>query len=131
MLCFACLSAAEDSSALPRNVLTNEGVLLLARAGVSDVLLADLIRHKNTNFDTSAEALAHLARHGLSESVIRAVVEKQDQVRMQPERWSITPMPSAGAGSVVAEQGDAILFTPGAGRGSRATPDRWYRIARQ
>lgn len=63
----------------PRNLLTNEGVLLLAEAGLGERFLLELIEHKTSRFDTSAEALAHLARHGLTENVLRALVRKQDQ----------------------------------------------------
>ena len=65
--------------------------MVLARAGVGDGLLVDLVRNKRTVFDTSADALALLARHGLSENVLRAVVEKQEQVQLNK---NLTPFPT-------------------------------------
>src|SRR5687768_15072092 len=86
-----CLGAEPETSVLPRHVLTNDGVIVLARAGLGEGLLVDLIRHKRTQFDTSAEALALLARQGLSENVLRAVVEKQEQLQMRKPRVTISP----------------------------------------
>src|SRR5215207_9627251 len=79
----ACLAAEPETIALPRHILTNDGLIVLARAGLGDGLLVDLVHHKRTQFDTSADALALLARQGLSENVLRAVVEKQEQVQMR------------------------------------------------
>lgn len=81
----AALAAAEPAeSAPPPHVLTNDGLILLARAGLGDALLTDLVRHKQARFDTSPPALARLAWHGLSETVIRAVVERQDNLSLRP-----------------------------------------------
>ena len=87
-----CLAAEPETLALPRHILTNDGLIVLARAGVGDSLLTDLVRHKRTHFDTSADALALLARQGLSENVLRAVVEKQEQVQMRRPRFTVSPV---------------------------------------
>lgn len=60
---------------LPSTLLTNEGLLTLAQAGFSEPFLIDLIRRRATRFDVSAEGLARLALHGLSERVIRCVID--------------------------------------------------------
>lgn len=125
-------AADPETAALPRHILTNDGLVVLANAGVGDGLLVDLIRHKRTHLDTSADALALLARHGLSENVLRAVVEKQEQVQLSKPKLSLRPVTPAGeegAGSVAVEPGE-ILLLPSArgGRRGRNDTDRWYKV---
>ena len=43
---------------LPKNLLTNDGVVLLAEAGLGERFLLELIDQKTSRFDTSAGALA-------------------------------------------------------------------------
>lgn len=74
-----CLAADPPKAAPPRNLLTNEGVLLLAEAGLGERFLLELIEQKTSKFDTSAEALASMARQGLTENILRALVKKQDR----------------------------------------------------
>jgi hypothetical protein len=84
--------------AVPRNVLTNQGVVLLARAGYSEAFLIDLIHHKQTQFDVTAEGLAWLARQGLSERVVRAMVaneNKEEQTAVVPALFTVTPPASS------------------------------------
>jgi hypothetical protein len=100
---------------------------------LGDGLLVDLIRHKRTQFDTSADALALLARHGLSENVLRAVVEKQEQVLLRKPRLSVTPVGQGPAvetaASVEMEPGEVVLMPGGGGRRFlRSSPDRWYKV---
>ncbi len=120
-----CVAAEPETIALPRHVLTNDGLVVLAQAGVGDGLLVDLVRHKRTSFDTSADALALLARRGISESVLRAVVEKQEQVQLRSPRVDISPIP---VGSIVGP-GDLFLVPGSNGRKPRGDPDRWYKVS--
>lgn len=123
-----CLAAEPEPVSLPRHILTNDGLVVLARAGLGDGLLVDLVRHKRTHFDTSADALALLARHGLSENVLRAVVEKQEQVLLRKPKLTVSPMTPADTLDV--EAGEMILMpqSPG-GRRGKNDPDRWYKIS--
>ena len=123
-----CLAAEPETIALPRHILTNDGLVVLARAGLGDGLLVDLVRHKRTFFDTSADALALLARHGLSENVLRAVVEKQEQLPMRKRRLTVIPIPAAATLDVA--EGEMILMPPASsGRRGKAEPDRWYKVS--
>lgn len=127
LTCAFAFAAEPESVALPRHVLTNDGLLVLARAGLGDGLLVDLVKHKRTQFDTSAEALAQLARHGLSESVIRAVVEKQEQVQLRKPKLTIAP--SVGEPLEV-EQGEVVMLQgAGTSKRSKSEPDRWYKLS--
>jgi hypothetical protein len=67
----------EPAPSLPHNVLTNDGVITLAEAGYGEEFLIDLIRMKTGHFDTSADGLAVLARHGVAESVVRAMLARE------------------------------------------------------
>lgn len=130
---FGCTAAEPETIPLPRHILTNDGLVVLSRAGLGDGLLVDLIRHKRTQFDTSADALALLARHGLSENVLRAVVEKQEQVLLRKPRLSVTPVGPGPAvetaASVEMEPGEVVLMPGGGGRRFlRSSPDRWYKV---
>lgn len=124
----ACFAAEPETIALPRHILTNDGLVVLARAGVGDGLLIDLVRNKRTLFDTSADALALLARHGLSENVLRAVVEKQEQVLLRKPKLTVSPM--GPAETVEVEAGEMILLpqAPGGKRGKNDA-DRWYKVS--
>lgn len=141
LLCAVALSAAPpagstapESQALPRHVLNNDGLVVLATAGLSDALLADLIRHKRTQFNTSADALAALARQGLSEKVIRAVVEKQDGVELRKPEWVLSQAP---APPFHVAEGEVVLMPPPAGqkaeskKKSGADAGRWYKLSQR
>lgn len=119
-----------ETLALPRHVLTNEGLVVLARAGLGDNLLVDLVKHKRTQFDTSADAIAHLARQGISEPVIRAVVEKQEQVQMRKPRLAIAPATNdPGTPAIELEPGEILMMpTPPQTKKARTDSDRWYKL---
>ena len=73
-------------------MLTNEGVVDLAKSGFSEAFILDLVQFKRTRFDTSVDGLTFLAKKGLSERVIRAIVANSDK----PEAGGTMPstMPS-------------------------------------
>ena len=74
-------------SLLDRQTLNNEGIVDLARAGFSEAFILDLVQYKRTKFDTSVDGLTFLAKKGLSERVIRAIVANSDK----PEAGSVSP----------------------------------------
>lgn len=133
----------------PKNLLTNEGVLLLAEAGLGERFLLELIEHKTSRFDTSAEALANLARHGLTENVLRALVRKQDQPATAPssmETAALEPhllrgkvvrqrmlVPDAAGGNVAIMTMAPVKPAPAAAPAppKDANPDRWYLITQR
>ncbi|MCS7026369.1 MAG: hypothetical protein NZV14_16340 [Bryobacteraceae bacterium] len=97
----AMLAAGDNSanspaaeSPLRRNVLTNQGVVLLAQAGYTETFVIDIIHHKQTSFDVSAEGLAWLARNGLSERIVRAMVanaRKEENTAILPATVQLAP----------------------------------------
>src|SRR5690348_9750163 len=64
---------------LPRNVLSNQGIVMLADAGYDEDFLIDLIRLKQTRFDTTVEGLMLLANHGVSERIIRFMLANENK----------------------------------------------------
>jgi len=124
-----CSAAEPAPPELPRHVLTNDGLIVLARAGVGDALLVDLVRYKRTHFDTSAEALAALARHGLAESVIRAVVEKQEQVQLRPPQVTMEPVAPREDGRIEIAPGSMLMLPSEKNKRPRGDAGRWYKIS--
>ena len=106
-------------SALERQTLTNEGVVDLAKAGFSEAFILDLVQYKRTRFDTSVDGLTFLAKKGLSERVIRAIVANSDK----PEAGGAQP-PQTPAGMPIMpyfSYNSGYLPAP-----STSQPERWY-----
>lgn len=101
-LVLACCSmalAAED-------VLTNLGVVRMAKAGLSDdVIINTINRAGNVMFDASVDGLLQLKHNGVSDAVLVAVSNRaavgQADVTRQPQKSSL----SAAAPASPAEQG--------------------------
>jgi hypothetical protein len=92
-------AAAQDFNVvtLSRHVMTNDGVITMAKAGFDELFIIERIHTSRTHFDTSVEGLVALKLAGVSEDVIR-VMAAQD-VRSYP-----LPVPAAPAGSVEASK---------------------------
>jgi hypothetical protein len=72
-VCFlAALGSAQDAGVY-RNTLTNRDVITLADAGFSQEFLVEMVATSRTRFDTTAEGLADLVKHGVKEDLIRAM----------------------------------------------------------
>jgi hypothetical protein len=66
-----------------KNLITNEGLVTLARAGYDEDFLIDLMRIKRCHFDTSVEGLAYLAGQGISERLVKAALRLEVQSRSE------------------------------------------------
>lgn len=100
---------------LPKTLLTNQSVVLLARAGYSEDFLIDIIRHKRTRFDVSPEALAWLIAQGLGERVIRAMVvsnKKEEETAVAGWGSGDNLRPLAPIGAQRGTGGPAYLAVP-------------------
>ena len=100
------MAPAVPLSGLGRNVLTNQGVALLARSGYSEGFIIDMIFHKETQFDVSAEGLAWLAKQGLTERIVRAMVaneRKEQSTAIVPASVVVGNQPVASTAPVVAQ----------------------------
>lgn len=61
----------------PERLLTNEGLVMLARAGYNERFLMELVQSKPYRFDTSVEGLVYLAKQGVSEKMVRMIITMQ------------------------------------------------------
>lgn len=87
---------AQSAGSTP-NTLTNQDVVLLARAGFNEDFLIDLISNSRTRFDTSATALAELVKQGLTERLIRVMLNLPEA----SSRSTVGPVgPAAGTAMV-------------------------------
>ncbi len=66
----ACRAQTAVSS---RNVLTNRDVVTLADAGFGEEFIIETIGASRAEFDTTADALAELKKHGVKDDIIRAI----------------------------------------------------------
>lgn len=143
-------SAAVPLSGLGRNVLTNQGVALLARSGYSEGFIIDMIFHKETQFDVSAEGLAWLAKQGLTERVVRAMVanERKEQstaivpasvvvgqpAYAPPASVTQTQTVATASGKPLNVEVEVTMPTPGPSQASWYMRgwdrDRWYLMPR-
>lgn len=67
---------AEPSLAAPREILTNELVIKLVRAGLSEGVIIEKIRATPSRFDLGTDSLIALKEAGVPDRVIEAMVQK-------------------------------------------------------
>jgi hypothetical protein len=68
-------AAAQDFTVatLSRHILTNEGVITLAKAGFDELFIIQRIHTSRTRFDTTVEGLVALKQAGVSEDLIEVM----------------------------------------------------------
>jgi hypothetical protein len=94
-----CGLCGAQTLAVGRNTLTNHGIVTLAKAGFNEEFIIDTILSSRTQFDTSVDGLADLARQGITERLIR--------VMMNPAPNAASP----GAG-IAADSAFTMPFAP-------------------
>jgi len=62
-----------QATALAKGILTNHDVVTLANAGFSEGFILEMIATSPTKFDLTADAMADLAKNGITEDIIRAM----------------------------------------------------------
>jgi hypothetical protein len=89
---------ATASTALAQEVLTNQSIVEMVKAGLSERVIIAKIRTSPTNFDTRTDSLIALKKSGVSEKVIEAIMSPS----APPAAAAAAPPPpsSAPAGSV-------------------------------
>ncbi len=85
-----------------KKVLTNEDVVLLVEAGLSEEVIISVIQKSPTEFDLTPEALIELKQEGVSDAIIKAMVGPS----------SVKPLEKAPTGTVVvmSEIGEAEVY---------------------
>src|SRR5438067_2556727 len=81
-------------SGFAQETLTNQSIVEMVKAGLSERVIIAKIRTSPTNFDTRTDALIALKNNGVSEQVIEAIMSPPAAAAAPP------PPPSAPAGSV-------------------------------
>jgi hypothetical protein len=61
----------------PADVLTNDSVVMMIKGGLGEDLILTKIKSSPTNFDLSIPAILELKKQGLSENILKAMVETQ------------------------------------------------------
>src|SRR5437870_10276383 len=84
-------------SGFAQEVLTNQSVVEMVMAGLSERVIIAKIRTSPTNFDTRTDALIALKNNGVSEQVIEAIMSPSAPPAAAA---APPPPPSAPAGSV-------------------------------
>jgi hypothetical protein len=74
VLAVAALSLFSATSLTAQEVLTNESLVALKKAGLSDSIIISKIRSSQTKFDVSTKGIIGLKNAGLSDQVIEAAV---------------------------------------------------------
>jgi len=87
---------------LGQQPLTNDAVIKLAQAGLSDSIIISTVNNSSGNFDTSAEAIRALRSAGVSDKVITAIHSKLavpiQGLAARPAPESPSPSPSGNLG---------------------------------
>lgn len=91
------LSEVQTQSVANETNLTVEEVLRLIRAGFSEELVVTKIKKNGKAFDLSTDELVELKKQGVSEAIIRVLLDPT-----QP--YTPTPLPSAAASAVAAKK---------------------------
>ncbi len=89
-------SCAAQALSMSPSVLTNKDVIILAGAGFSEGFILDTIAGSHAQFDITANGLADLAKHAISERIVRAMMEQ-------------AALPSQTAAGTVTVQADAPM----------------------
>jgi hypothetical protein len=91
-LTLAMFSAAEAQTAQPKPPLTNASVIKLVRAGFKEKTVISIIDSSPTNFDLSPDRMIELKRNGVSEKIIVAMVNHQEDAFFTDDGWGADPL---------------------------------------
>lgn len=96
-----------------QEVLTNDSIVTMKKAGLSDGVILASIRSSSTKFDVTTGALVKLKQAGVSDTVIEAMVARSGPPTVSPPSPAPTPnIPGVGeprSGSVYHVRGDKYV----------------------
>ena len=84
-----CFAQDYTVAVLSRQVLTNESIVKLAKAGFDETFIIDRIHASRTDFDTSIEGLIALKQAGISTDLIRVIAG--EDLRKRPAQNEDSP----------------------------------------
>src|SRR5262249_33945130 len=110
VLVLAVLTLFAATSLTAQEVLTNDSLIALKKAGLSDSIIISKIKSSQTKFDVSTKGLIGLKNAGMSDQVIEAVVNAGSAAPAAAP----APAPAAPAGAAVApaSRGSIVPFIP-------------------
>lgn len=109
-------AVSADEKADEKEVLTNEDILVMTEAGLTERVIVAKIVASETDFDTSREALVALSSAGVGASVLEAMVKETapaagPQAATYAQRFEGTPCPASGL-YVEDEYGELRVIDP-------------------
>jgi hypothetical protein len=90
--------------------LTNKEIILMTQAGLSKDLIVRKIKETKGNYDTSAESLIDLKKAGVSDDVIKLMMDSIKD--FEEKNYSDSVDPSTDKISTSTVNNDSIYFTP-------------------
>lgn len=109
-----------------QQTLTNDSVIKLAKAGLSDDLIISTINASPSTFSTSADSLIDLKKAGVSDKVIAAIVQKNAEpapATAQPPAPS-APLADGQAAPAPAANNEPRVFLTSQSKGLNRNADR-------
>lgn len=76
---------------MAQEVLTNDAIIKLTKAGLSEELIVNIIKTQAGKYTLSTEDLLHLSKEGATDRVIRAMAETSAGAKASPPAASSTP----------------------------------------
>src|SRR2546429_3777390 len=114
VLVVTALTLFTATSLTAQEVLTNDSLVALKKAGLSDSIIISKIKSSQTKFDVSTQGLIGLKNAGLSDQVIEAVVNARSGTAAPPAA-AAPAVPAAAAGTAAPQE---TIYHP-AGRKER------------
>jgi hypothetical protein len=110
----AALTLFTATSLTAQEVLTNDSLVALKKAGLSDAIIISKIRSSQTKFDVSTKGLIGLKNAGLSDQVIEAVVNAGSAPATPPA--ATAPAPPAAPAAAAATATKETIYHLAAGK---------------
>src|SRR5262245_27178548 len=105
VLAVAALTLLSATSLTAQDVLTNDSVISMKKAGLSDSLILAKIRSSASKFDTSTKGLIALKNAGISDPIIEAMVgHSGSPAAVAPAQQALPPAAVAATPGAVARQ---------------------------
>lgn len=82
--------SAQQPSPNAVEILTNNDVVSMSQAKLAETLIVEKIKESKGAFDVSVEGLVNLKKSGVSDEIIRAMMEKSRALREKPAAGSTT-----------------------------------------
>ena len=113
VLAVAALTLVTATSLTAQEVLTNESLIALKKAGLSDSIIVSKIRASQTKFDVSTKGLIGLKNAGMSDQVIEAVVNAGSASTAPPAAAAAAPAAPAAAATPAAARESIVQLIGG------------------